>query len=160
MRILPNGSMRFEDVFELTYELFNEMEFVVRPDGSVIDTTTNNILAFNGNIIKASISPNDIKYAGQGEIVLDLLGNIKIVTTLFGHYLERKQREGMPFVSYFQDETESEDIKFSSLTVKFDTIHSVTSGFFHNRCLKFIHMIFILEEQYVDLSNFDLLEGA
>lgn len=159
MRILPNGAMQFEDIFELTYELLNEMELEVKDNGYIFDPIQNSVLSFNGNMIKASINPMDIKYAGQGEIVLDILGNTKLVTNLFGHFLERKQAEGMPFVSYFNEES-GDEIKYSALTVKFNTANSVTTPSYHNRCLKFIHMIFTLEDQLVDLSNFDLLEGA
>lgn len=159
MRILPNGAMQFEDVFELTYELLNEMELEVKANGYVFDPNRNTILSFNGNMVKASINPHDIKYAGQGEIVLDLLGNTKLITNLFGYYLEKKQAEGMPFVSYFNEES-GDEIKYSALTVKFNAVSSATTAPYHNRCLKFIHMIFLLEEQLVDLSNFDLLEGA
>ena len=160
MKFLANGAMIFDDLFELTYELLNEMEISVRPDGIMVDNNTGNIFAINGNIIKASISPYDIKYAGQGEVELDLLGNIKMVTYLFGHYVEMKQKEGMPFVSWFQEEREEADIKYSSLTIKFDSVNSTTTHYYHNRCLKFLEMIFILDNQLVDLSNFDIIEGA
>lgn len=161
MIILPNGAIAFDDLFELTYELLNEMDISVRPDGIMCDNNTGNIFAINGNFIKASISPNQIKYAGQGEIELDLLGNKKMVEYLFGYYIESKQKnDGMPFVSWFQEEKEEGDIKYSSLTVKFDSSHSISSHYFHNRCLKFLEMIFILDDQLVDLSNFDIIEGA
>ena len=159
MIIKRNGAMSFDDVFELNYELLSQLEMNVRHDGTIFDPTTNNILAFNGMIIKASIKPNEIHYAGQGEIEFDILNNVRMITTLFGTFLDRKIKSGMQFRSYYPEERlEGEDIKSSSLTVKFDDYNSITTPFYHNKCLKFIHMIYALEEELVDLSNFDQIE--
>jgi len=158
MRIMPNGMMMFDDIFELNYELLNEMELEVRNDGTVFDSERNVILALNDNIIKASIRPDHINYAGQNEISMDILTNIRLVTMIFGLQLQKKMAEGMPFMSYYQEETEREDIKYTNLTVKQTNINSISSKYYHNKCLKFIEMIFLLNEQLVDLSNFDVLE--
>ena len=158
--------MQFDDVYELNYELLNELEFEVKPDGTIYDPKNNNILFFNGMKILASIRPDQIHYAGQGEIPFDILNNIRMTTVLFGNYLEKKMAAGMPFVSYFPDEQIIEgkklkdaDIKLSNITVKFDNIHEMSSPYFRNKCLKFIYMIFALEEDVVDLTNFDAMEA-
>ena len=73
--ILNNNEMIFEDIFELNYEVLNEMELELRPDGTIFDNNQNKVLSFNGMIIKASIRPDQIHYAGQGEIEFDILNN-------------------------------------------------------------------------------------
>ncbi len=159
MRFNNEGSMMFDDVFELTYELLNELEMELRPDGTIYDPNRNVLLSFNGMTIKASIRPDQIFYAGQGEIEFDILNNIRLVTVLMGDLIQRKiNEEHMSFISYYPEEiTDDTDIKFSNLTIKYDNINSVTTRSYHNKCLKFIEMMFILEGDNVDLSNFDSL---
>ena len=153
-----NGCMTFNDVFELNYELLNELEMEVKPDGIIYDPNNNVVLSFNGMMVKASINPNEIHYPGQGEIDFDILNNVRLITTLFGLYLERKMKEGMPFISFYPHEyTDETDLKFSNITVKFDNTRELSSEYFHNKCLKFIHMIFLLDDNKVDLHNFDKL---
>ena len=164
MTINANQVMRFDDQFELVYELLSELEMEVKPDGSIIDAN-NNILFFNGMKVIANVNPNNIHYAGQGEITFDILSNIRLSTVLFGNYLEKKMAEGMPFVSYFPNEmiVEAEgpnlpDKKYFNLTVKFDNTKELTSPYFRSKCLTFLWMIFTLEDSPVDLSNFDTEE--
>ena len=164
MNMDANQVLKFDDVFELTYELLSELDLEVFPDGSIVDVD-NNVFFFNGMKVIANINPNNIHYAGQGEIMFDIVGNIRLATVLFGNYLERKIKEGMPFVSYFPDEKviESEDedvpdIKIFNLTVKFDNERELASPYFRLKTLTFIWMIFALEEEMVDLSNFELEE--
>ena len=158
MRLNPFG-MVFDDVYELNYEVLSELELEVKPDGKIYDPSKGSILSFNGNIIIASINPNEVHYAGQGEIELDLLNNVRMTTVLFADYLKKKQAKGMPFVSYFPEEkvetVEDEEIKYTNLTVKFDNTRSISSEFFHNKCLKFLDLIFKMEENNADLRNFD-----
>lgn len=156
MKILPDGKTIFDDVFELTYYVLCALDFQLTPDGKILDNNTNEILSFNGMIIKGSVNPNQINYAGQGEIELNLLDNVRMVTVIFGRYLQRKINEGMPFVSQFTDEkVDDTDIKYSKLTVKHDTFNSTSTEYYHNKCLKFLSMIFILEGDNIELRNFD-----
>lgn len=158
MNISADGTMMFEDIYELTYELLTTMEYEIRPDGVIYEPERNAILSLNGNIIKATIRPDDIHYAGQNEIEFDIMRNIRLITMLFGQCLQKKQKEGMPFVSYYQEEKEIDSIKYTNLVVKQTTTDFVSTKYYHNKCLKFIEIIFLLDEQPVDLSNFDILE--
>ena len=88
--------------------------------------------------------------------MLDLLNNIRLTTVLFGRFLEKKIEEGMPFVSHYTEEfTDESDIKFNRLVVKHDTYTQTVSMYYHNKCLKFIDMIFLLDGDCVELANFD-----
>lgn len=168
MKITKNGMM-FEDEYELAYELLQTLDIKVNPDGTLLEKDTNTIIYFNGMKVKATIDKNDIKYTGEGEISFDVLGNVRLITTLFGHYLDKKQAEGMKFLSYFPTEKISEiefgkgrekhteDVKYTNITLKHDSANSISSKFYHNKNLKFIDIIFALEDDNVDLSNFDII---
>lgn len=157
MTITREGKTCFDDEYELNYYVLEELELKLLPDGKILDSNTNEILSFNGMIIKGSVSPNRINYPGQCEIALNLLGNVRMVTVLFGRFLERKMAEGLPFVSHFSDEKIDEsDIKYTKLIVKHDTYNFTETEFYHNKCLKFISMIFLLNGEDVELRNFDV----
>ena len=156
MKITPEGKTLFDDEFELNYYVLNELNYQLTPDGRILDNNTNEILSFSGMIIKGSVNPNQINYAGQGEIELQLLTNVRMATVLFGRFLQTKINEGMPFVSQFTDEIIDEtETKYSNLTIKHDTFNSTSTKYYHNKCLKFISMIFILNDEEVELGNFD-----
>ena len=155
MKMTPEG-MLFDDVFELTYYVLEELELKVLPDGRLFDEEKNEILSFNGNIIKASVNPKRINYAGQGEITLDLINNVRMTTVLFGRFLQKKIDGGMPYFSHYPEEIIDEaEIKYNRLVVKHDTFNNTVSEFYHNKCLKFIDMIFLLDGDKVELRNFD-----
>jgi hypothetical protein len=138
--------------------MLNEMGLSVEQDGYIFNYDGNVQLQLNGYKIKASIDHRDIKYAGQGEVVLDPLTNIKLVTALLGYYLNQKISDGLEFVSYYQEEKiDSKNNKMTALTIKYDNFLSRTTKFYYNPCLKFINLIFLIENQMVDLSNFDSL---
>lgn len=152
------GEMNFDDQYELVYELLNELEYVLKHDGTIFDPFANSILSFNGMIIKASTNPNNIHYAGQGEIEFDILNNVRLVTTLFGHYLQKKEQDGVKVVSTFTEEQNSkviEGAKISRLTIRTDINHDISSPYYHNKCLKFIWAMFAMEDTYVNLNNFE-----
>lgn len=161
MNMNEYGVMEFTDIFDLTYELLNQLDMEVKSDGTVYDKTNNNILAFNGMTIKASINPNDIHYANQGvEIEFNIIGNVRLATTFFGYYIQNRiNNEGLPCISHYPTEIQDENgIKYTSITYKFDGDHEISSEFFHNKCLAFIQLIFLLEDQPVNLKNFDIIE--
>lgn len=158
MRIDPAiGVFRYDDIYELNYAVLNAIGLVVNHQGYVFDNDSKSQVFVNGKALKASIDVNRIVYPGPNEIMLDLLRNIKLVTFLLGYHIDKKiQTQGMNFMSQYIEEVENDTR--TALTVKFDTMNSVSSGYFNNKCLKYVHMILILEEEAVDLLNFDSLE--
>lgn len=151
------GLMQFEDIYELNYAVLNAVGLYVDAGGYVFDQDTRGPILSSGKRLKATIDPNHIVYPGNGEIMMDLLKNSKLVSFLLGYHIDKKSSMGeMGFISQFIDEIK-EDPR-TSLTVKLSPTESISSGWFNNKCLKYIHMILILEGDLVDLRNFDTLE--
>ena len=155
-----NGVQIFDSIYELNYNLINAMELSLNGANQLYDDETGNILEAKGKRIKVSIDPKDEQYAGQGEVILDLLGDIRIVTVLLGFLIDKKQREeNLPFTSYFPEEMVDEKTgdKSSNLTIKFANNSFISTNFWKNKCLKFVELIFMLQEYRVDLRNFDIV---
>ena len=158
MKMTPEG-MLFDDEYELNYYVLEEMGLILQNDGKIYDPEKNEILSFNGLIIKGSVSSKRINYAGQGDITLDLLNNVRLTTLLFSRYLQKRIDEGMPFVSHYSEEIIDEtETKYNRLVVKHDTYNETVTRYYHRKCLKFIEMIFLISDdpEMVELRNFDI----
>lgn len=162
MKLTEYGVM-FDDVYELTYNLLSAIGIEIRMDGSLYDPDIDTVIYFDSKLMKANIYPNNLHYAGQGEIMFEPLINIKQCTELLGYFIEKKRNlDNMNFLSFYPEEME-DDItgwKYTALTIKFKSDHNISTTFYYNKCLKFIEMIFILGEQEVNLLNFDSTEDA
>ena len=170
MNMDNNGIMSFEDIFDLNYNFLSEMSMSVNPNGIVYykddDTGEITVLKSDGKDIIASTDPNNIHYAGPITVQFDILNDIVLVQHIFGFYLNIKQAQGMPFISYFPEEQvrtfkvkrDEIDIKYTAETIKLTANESITSHYYHNKCLKYIDLIFMLEGDMVDLRNFDQID--
>lgn len=165
MKILPDGSIQYEDEFELNYELLVAIGFSVDENGYVYND--NSIVEMDGNRLKACISINKPVYAGQAEVLFEPLRNIQMMNYLFSFYIKEKMNEGYELYSYYQEEElrpaerpiEEDDMdKYTCLTIQHRPGKVTSTEYFRNKCLKFIQMIFIIEGDQVNLSNFDVLE--
>lgn len=154
-----NG-MVFDDPYEMNYEVLSLLELSVHNNGIVYDDVDGKMIFFNDQMLKATIDPSNIIYAGQGEVLMDLINNIKITTNIFGYYLTKRQNEGMPFISYFQEDMEDTKtgIRYAAATIKYDSTHFQTSKYYHNRCLKLVDLMFLMDGDPVDLHNFDTFD--
>lgn len=160
MKITPYGVM-FDDAYELTYNIMNSIGIEVYPDGSLYDPDRDTTISYEGKMMKATINPLDIKYAGQGECIFEPLTNVRQVTTLMGYMIDKKvEMEEMTFQTWYQEEMEDPITgwRYSNITIKTESGEHITSHYYYNKCLKFIEMIFILGEQDVNLLNFDPIE--
>ena len=160
-----NGPVfQYDNVEELTYNFLNCMGLSVRIDGTVIDTEMNpnggTSIRLSGKSLKANTNPNNIHYAGEGEIMLEILTNYKVLNGLLGYYLDKiKLFDEIETLSFFPEDAEDQEgNRISRLTVRFANNTQVSSEFYYNRCLSLIDIIFKLGEQNVDIRNFDSLE--
>lgn len=160
MRITPYGVM-FDDVYELNYNIMSSIGIEIYPDGSLYDPDRDTTISYDGKIMKATINPLDIKYAGQGECIFEPLTNVRQMTTLMGYVIDKKvEMEEITFQAWYPEEMEDPITgwKFSNITIKTEEGDRISTHYYYNKCLKFIEAIFILGEQEVNLLNFDPIE--
>ena len=165
MYMSPNGPIFvYDTVEELTYNFLNCMGLSVRPDGTVIDTELNieggAIIKLAGKSLKANTNPINIHYAGEGEIMLEILTNYKTLNSLLGLFLDkRKMFDNIETLSFFPEDAEDKDgNRISALTIRFADNSQISSDYYYNRCLTIVDIIFKLGEENVDIHNFDSLE--
>ena len=155
----------YDNVEELTYNFLNCMGLSVRPDGSVIDTELNisggAIIKIADKALKANTNPNNIHYAGEGETMLDIINNYKMLNSLLGLFLDKeKMFDNKEMLSFFpEDSVDKDGNRISRISVRFSDNTQVNSDYFYNRCLTIVDIIFKLGEENVDIHNFDSIEG-
>ena len=163
MLINPMGSFIFQSPAELTFNLLNAMGMGALPDGTIIDIEAGNaIIQVSGKSVKATVRDNNIKYAGEGEIMFEPLTNIKLLTSFMGRVLDKfKEESGLEVISYFPEEIEdanNTEIKLTRLCIKWSNSDISYSNFYHNKCLSIIETIFNIADMNVDLTNLDVME--
>lgn len=160
MKII-NGVMVFDDIYDLTYNILLTSGLDIDTNNYIFDQDNKNILQFQGRKIKTSVNPNSSCYAGQGEITFDILDNVRLVTTLLGYCIDKETAtNGFSCLSHFIEERQMDDyIKPTSLSLKMSDYSVRSTNFYYNKCLKYIHAIFLVYEYNVDLSNFDSIEN-
>lgn len=159
MILTPNGAFVYNDIYELMYELMNIIGLSIDNSGYIYDQDTSIRIEFQGRMIKCSIDPNNPCYAGQGEVMFDILGNVRLVTTLFGYCIDKETAMNPEFSSVSQFiEDEPSGLKMTSMSIKMADGSTRTTDFYYNKCLKFVHAIFLIYETLVDLHNFDTPE--
>ena len=154
----------YDNVEELIYNFLNCMGLSVKLDGTVVDTELNvnggTIIKLSGKSLKANTNPNNIHYAGEGEIMLEILSNYKTLNSLLGLFLDkRKMFDNIETLSFFPEDAEDKDgNKISKLTIRFADNSQISSDYYYNKCLTIIDIIFKLGEENVDIHNFDSIE--
>ena len=165
MFISPEGPIfQYDNVEELTYNFLNCMGLSVTPNGSVIDTELNvnggTVIKLSGKILKANTNNFQIHYAGEGELMLEILTSYKTLNSLLGLFLDkRKLFDDIETLSFFPEDAEDKDgNRISRLTVRFTNGTQVSSDYYYNRCLTILDIIFKLGEENVNIHNFDSIE--
>lgn len=163
MTIEPGGKFVYQNEPELIYNMLNAMGLSTTPDGIIIDMDLGGaIVQASGKSIKATIDANRVKYAGDGEIVLEPLSNTKLLVTFFSKALDKYVEENeKPVVSYFPEETvNTEGEKINRFGIHWLDQTTYYTDYYYNRCLAVIEAIFYLGEIPVNLHNFDSKEFA
>jgi hypothetical protein len=161
------GTSVFDNQEELTYNFLNAIELSVLPTGEVVDFTTMapdhngrmtpTLIKFGGKTLKATIDPERIQYAGENEVMLDILSNAKQVNALLGVLLDKMQLQGNKLLSFYnQDIDDPSGYRKTSNAAKFED-REVVSAYYFNKCLSMIDLVFNLSENDVDLHNFDAI---
>jgi len=161
MTIEPGGNFVYQNEPELMYNMLNAMGLSTTPDGTIIDTDIGGaVIQVSGKSVKATINGNDIKYAGDGEIVLEPLTNSRLLVTFFSRALDKYVEENeKPVISYFPEESVDQDgNKINRFGIHWLDQSTYYTSFYYNRCLAVIEAIFFLGEIPVNLHNFDSLD--
>ena len=159
----PDGSISYNDIFELYYNLFNTIGLSVNSDQYLYDQDTGIILKYNDKAIKAATAPMNV-YAGKNDIVFDPVNNYDIMVKLFGYWLDKEIAigENPKFAAGFQSqyiEDHPEDKMLQRFTVCFADGTKYTSHFYTKLYLAYMELIFLIgDDQVVNLSNFDVRE--
>ena len=163
MNLMPNGCIMYDNIEELQYAIFQEMNINILPDGCLFDTDTNSDISFQGQLLKVNTNIQDSRYATEGEVLLDPLNNIKQISTLFGYYLNKLSNlENINVISYYPTEVEVENSEYRKtyISIKFEDITKVlvSTKPYYNKCLSLIEAIFAINCDLIDLSNFDSVD--
>ena len=156
MNFLPNGVTIVDDIFEMNYNLFNEIGLKVNMQGYLQDEDTGIVLQYKEKYIKATVTPVEI-YAGKTDIIFDPATNYHLMATLFGYYLDkmRNSEEGDKIgyiAQYIEDENE---LREKQRVVVKTRNGEYGSRFYYNVYLGFVECIFGLSGSLVDLTNLD-----
>ena len=152
----PDGSIMYESVYEMTYELFNAIGLAIAEGGYVYDQDTRKPLQFMGRKLKATVDPNVPCYAGQGEVMFDIINNIRLATMMFGYCIDKETASG-EFASVAQYIEDVPNTKLTAESIKMVDGSVRSSGYYINKCLKYVDAIFLIYDCNVDLHNFDTM---
>jgi hypothetical protein len=160
MFILPNGRFGFETIYDLYYDLFNEIGISVNNDGLLYDQDTGNLIAFNGKYIKASINGTPV-YPGRNDIVFEPQKNYQMLKCLYGLYIDKctNSEDGDIIGGYIADFIDdSDDKQKQRVVLRSSEKGDIASDFYFNIYLAYIDNIFRIAGYNVDLSAFDIVE--
>ena len=161
MKIGPGGVFNCESLEELNFQFLNSIGMSCKPNGVVYDTEIGTQIKFSNKILKASTSPNNIRYAGEGEIMLDILGNIKMVTSIFGLVLDKlRVNENKDIISYYPEEIDygNKGLRKTRIILKFENGETLVGEYYFNKCLSFVNIMLQLGELNINLDPFDYTE--
>lgn len=159
MIFLPNGRMQYSDYWELQFNLLNELEFGVNRENYLYDQTTNSLIMYNDKYIKVQTSEIPV-YAGKTDVMFVPSENFNLVSRLFGYFIQRlesdEDSELKIFASFIDELRANDGEKLNKQRIIVRTNRGdICSDFFYRTYLAYLHMMFILTNNEVDLSNFD-----
>ena len=154
-----DGSISYNDIFELYYNLFNVIGLSVNADQYLYDQDNGQILKYNDKAIKAATTPMNV-YAGKNDIVFDPSLNYDIMVKLFGYWLDKELAIGenpniAPFQSQFIEDNPANKLE-QRFTLCFANGTQYTSHYYNKLYLAYMELIFLIgDDQIVNLYNFD-----
>lgn len=156
-----NTVIMYDNTYELFYNFFLELGVFVNQQGYLQDSDTNIVLRYNDKFIKASLNPNIPIYPGKTDIAFDPAHNFKLISSLLGYYIDKREASEDPIDYGSQgifDIRDENGIQYHQVFVKTSKGVSYSSKYYHNVYLGFIDCIFKLSGSNVDLSNLDIIE--
>lgn len=159
MKILANGKTMYDDIYELYYNLFNEIGLSINSDNYLYDQDTMEILKYKEKFIKAFVDSTSV-YAGKYDVIFNPAKYYKIMVAIFGYYIDKESKnlngDTIGYITQFLEENETRDKQ--RLVVRTSIRGDIISDYYYNLFLGYIDCIFKLAGEDVDLSNFDIVE--
>ena len=158
MIYLANGTIGFENIYDMYYDLFSEIGLNIGPNQYLYDQDTQAPIMFKDKYIKASIDGSPL-YAGRNDIVFEPAKNYTLITRLFEYYLDKSQNTDdgdilQGYVAHYIDDNIEKDKQ--RVVVKTIGRGLIESNFYYNIYLAYIDCIFKIAGYNADLSNFDI----
>ena len=156
-----DGTISFNDVFELNYNLFNTIGLSVNSEQYLYDQDTGIVLKYNDKSIKSATAPMNV-YAGKNDVIFDPAENYDMMVKLFGYWLDKEISIGenpkiAPFVSQYIEDNPEDKMK-QRVSVCLANGVTYTSRYYNKLYLGYMELIFLVgDDQNVDLSNFDVM---
>lgn len=158
MQYLVDGSVTFESMPELFYDLFMEMGLGINGDQHLYDQESMCPILFKEKYIKATITGTPI-YAGRNDILFDPANNYSLMSHIFGFYLDKCQTSDDGdllcgyLAHYIEDNPEKDKQR---VAVKTQGRGIIESDFYYNIYLAYIDCIFRIAGYRPVLTQFDI----
>lgn len=159
MNYLPDGSITFNSIPEMYYDLFMEIGLAVRAqDQYLYDQDTLNPIKFKDKFIKASVDGTPL-YAGRNDIVFEPDKNYSLIARLFELYLDKctHSDDGDLLQGYIAHYIEDDGAKEKQrVCVKTYGRGVIESAFYFNIYLAYIDCLFRVAGYVPHLEMFDV----
>ena len=158
MIYLPNGTVIFDNIFDMYYDMFSEIGLGINSQQYLYDQDTQIVIQFKEKYIKASINGQPV-YAGRNDIVFEPAKNYTLMTRLFEYYLDKCQNSDdgdqlHGYIAHYIDDDEAKEKQ--RVVVKTAGRGEISSQFYFNVYLAYIDCLFKIAGYNTDLSNFDI----
>jgi len=158
MIYLPNGTVYFDNIYDMYYDLFSEIGLGINSQQYLYDQDTQTVIQFKEKYIKASINGQPV-YAGRNDIVFEPAKNYTLMTRLFEYYLDKCQNSDdgdqlQGYIAHYIDDDETKEKQ--RVVVKTVGRGEISSQFYFNVYLAYIDCLFKIAGYNADLSNFDI----
>lgn len=158
MIYLPNGTVIFDNIFDMYYDMFSEIGLGINSQQYLYDQDTQTVIQFKEKYIKASINGQPV-YAGRNDIVFEPAKNYTLMTRLFEYYLDKCQNSDdgdqlQGYIAHYIDDDAAKERQ--RVVVKTVGRGEISSQFYFNIYLAYIDCLFKIAGYNADLSNFDI----
>ena len=161
MNYLLDGTVTFNDIYDLYNELFMELGLYIGPDQYLYEQDTAMPIRLKDKFIKATINPNIPLYAGRNDILFEPNRNYSLIASLFCYYLDKCQHTDdgdilQGYIANFIDDNPEKDKQ--RVAVKTKGRGEISSAYYYNIYLAYIDCIFRIAGYVPNLYNLDIKE--
>lgn len=153
-----NGTVGFENIWDMYYDLFSEIGLGINNQQYLYDQDTQVTITFKEKYIKASINGQPV-YAGRNDIVFEPAKNYTLMARLFEYYLDKCQQSDdgdqlQGYIAHYIDDDEAKEKQ--RVVVKTMGRGEISSNYYFNIYLAYIDCLFKIAGYNAILTNFDI----